>query len=184
MNKLATFLWISCSLIMISTLSYAGESELAKLKNGFTKKVNSVLLPLVQRHKSALLNLEKSLANVSEVEQALLVREERLRISELDLIDLIGDKFDSGLADMLMVHYQTYSLTQDFLNSPPDDAFVVQIAPSKPLKSRSLMSDKEDLLHDYELGLEAGYRFVETYTTTENARSSHMSQLASIIIDK
>ena len=90
MNKLAKFFWISCSLIMISILSNAEESELAKLKNGFTKKVNSVLLPLVQRHKGALLNLEKSLANISEVEQALLVREERLRISELELIDLIG----------------------------------------------------------------------------------------------
>ncbi|MEZ9558118.1 patatin family protein [Vibrio splendidus] len=100
------------------------------------------------------------------------------------LSHLIGDKFDSGLADMLMVHYQTYSLTQNFLNSPPDDAFVVQIAPSKPLKSSSLMSDKEDLLYDYELGLEAGYRFVETYTSTENARSSHMPQLATCAADK
>ncbi|MDP2501864.1 patatin family protein [Vibrio splendidus] len=100
------------------------------------------------------------------------------------LSHLIGDKFDSGLADMLMVHYQTYSLTQNFLNSPPDDAFVVQIAPSKPLKSSSLMSDKEDLLYDYDLGLEAGYRFVETYTSTENARSSHMPQLATCATDK
>ena len=91
MNKLAKFLWISCSLIMISTLSNADESELAKLKNGFTKKVNSVLLPLAKRHKIALLNLEKSLANISEVEQALLVREERLRISEMEFIDLIGN---------------------------------------------------------------------------------------------
>ncbi|MCW0468958.1 DUF6363 domain-containing protein [Vibrio chagasii] len=32
---------------------------------------------------------------------------------------------------------KSYSLTQDFLNSPPDDAFVVQIAPSRPLKSSS-----------------------------------------------
>ncbi|CAK2206049.1 putative patatin/cPLA2 family phospholipase [Vibrio crassostreae] len=100
------------------------------------------------------------------------------------LSHLIGDKFDSGLADMLMVHYQTYSLTQDFLNSPPDDAFVVQIAPSQPLKSSSLMSDKEDLLHDYELGIEAGYRFVETYTSTENARNSHIPQLATIAAGK
>ncbi|MCC4784377.1 patatin family protein [Vibrio splendidus] len=100
------------------------------------------------------------------------------------LSHLIGDKFDSGLADMLMVHYQTYSLTQNFLNSPPDDAFVVQIAPSKPLKSSSLMSDKEDLLYDYDLGLEAGYRFVETYTSTENARSSHMPQLVTCAADK
>ena len=100
------------------------------------------------------------------------------------LSHLIGDKFDSGLADMLMVHYQTYSLTQDFLNSPPDDAFVVQIAPSKPLKSSSLMSDKEDLLHDYDLGLEAGYRFVETYTSTKNARNSHIPKLATSAADK
>ena len=100
------------------------------------------------------------------------------------LSHLIGDKFDSGLADMLMVHYQTYSLTQDFLNSPPDDAFVVQIAPSQPLKSSSLMSNKEDLLHDYDMGLEAGNRFVETYTSTENARCSHIPQLAIIAAEK
>ena len=93
------------------------------------------------------------------------------------LSHLIGDKFDSGLADMLMVHYQTYSLTQNFLNSPPDDTFVVQIAPSQTLKSSSLMSHKDDLLHDYELGLEAGYRFVETYSSTDNTRSSHTPHL-------
>ncbi|NOH95353.1 DUF6363 domain-containing protein [Vibrio sp. 99-70-13A1] len=85
------------------------------------------------------------------------------------LSHLVGDKFDSGLADMLMVHYQTYSLTQDFLNNPPDDTFIVQIAPSKPLKSSSLMSDKEDLLHDYELGLEAGYRFIEAYSSVNRS---------------
>ena len=133
-------------------------------------------------------------------QQILRSKEQKLDRGHLDLLNggrwlfgaddiyrlshLIGDKFDSGLADMLMVHYQTYSLTQNFLNSPPDDAFVVQIAPSKPLKSSSLMSDKEDLLHDYDLGLEAGYRFVETYTSTENARSSHMPQLVSSIAEK
>lgn len=61
---------------------------------------------------------------------------------------------------------------------------MVQIAPSQPLKSSSLMSDKEDLLYDYDLGLEAGYRFIETYTSTENARNSHISQLATIAADK
>lgn len=80
------------------------------------------------------------------------------------LSHLLGDKFDSSLADMLMVHYQTYSLTQDFLNSPPDDCFIIQIRPEQPLKSNSLMSEKEDLLHDYQLGLDAGYRFVELFS--------------------
>lgn len=76
---------------------------------------------------------------------------------------LLGDKFDSGLADMLMVHYQTYGLTQEFLQSPPDDTFIIQIAPSEPLKSSSLMSRREDLMHDYELGKEAGNRFIAQY---------------------
>jgi predicted patatin/cPLA2 family phospholipase len=81
------------------------------------------------------------------------------------LSHLLGDKFDSGLADMLMVHYQTYALTQDFLHSPPDDCFIVQIKPDKPLQSSSLMSSKEDLLHDYQVGLDAGYRFIDMYAT-------------------
>ena len=93
------------------------------------------------------------------------------------LSHLVGDKFDSGLADMLMVHYQTYSLTEDFLQSPPDDTFVIQIAPSHPLKSSSLMSDKDDLLHDYQLGMEAGMKFVELYCSTQHAKSSHVIQL-------
>lgn len=80
------------------------------------------------------------------------------------LSHLLGDKFDSGLADMLMVHYQTYSLTQDFLHSPPDDCFIVQIKPDQPLKSTSLMSEREDLLHDYQVGLDAGFRFVESFS--------------------
>ncbi|MGF1755252.1 DUF6363 domain-containing protein [Vibrio makurazakiensis] len=79
------------------------------------------------------------------------------------LSHLVGDKFDSGLADMLMVHFQTYSLTQDFLNTPPDDTFIIQIAPSEPLRSSSLMSSQEELLHDYNQGLEAGYQFIKTY---------------------
>ncbi|OEE36980.1 patatin family protein [Vibrio genomosp. F10 str. ZF-129] len=80
------------------------------------------------------------------------------------LSHLVGDKFDSGLADMLMAHYQTYSLTRDFLHHPPDDCFIVQIKPDSPLKSNSLMSKKEDLQHDYQLGLDAGQKFVEMYS--------------------
>ena len=94
------------------------------------------------------------------------------------LSHLVGDKFDSGLADMLMVHYQTYSLTLDFLQSPPDDTFVIQIAPSEPLRSSSLMSNKEDLLHDYQLGMEAGFKFVELYCSIQNAKDSHVIQFA------
>ncbi|WP_070967563.1 patatin-like phospholipase family protein [Vibrio sonorensis] len=89
------------------------------------------------------------------------------------LSHLIGDKFDSGLADMLMVHYQTYQLTQGFLQNPPDDCFVVQIRPSAPLKSSSLLSDIDDLLHDYQLGLDAGYKYI---SLLEHPLNCHLHQ--------
>lgn len=76
------------------------------------------------------------------------------------LSSLLGDKWDAGIADMLMVHYQTYALTQTFLSLPPDDCFVVQIMPESPLLSSSLLSKPAALRHDYMLGLRAGRRFI------------------------
>ncbi|MEF1310065.1 DUF6363 domain-containing protein [Vibrio mytili] len=79
------------------------------------------------------------------------------------LSHLIGENFDSGLADMLMIHYQTFELTQAFLSNPPDDAFILQIAPKEGLRSSSLLSDQASLEHDYQLGLQAGYNVVQLY---------------------
>ncbi|MCV5225171.1 DUF6363 domain-containing protein, partial [Escherichia coli] len=70
---------------------------------------------------------------------------------------------DSGLADMLMIHYQTFELTQAFLSNPPDDTFILQIAPKEGLKSSSLLSEPEALEHDYQLGLQAGFNLVQLY---------------------
>lgn len=86
---------------------------------------------------------------------------------------MLGDSFDVSLADMLMVHYQTYALTLDFLAQPPDDCFIVQIAPSTPLKSSSLLSRRDDLLEDYAVGLKAGYQFVHLFNQTQALRSAN-----------
>ena len=75
--------------IITCTPLYAGESELERLKSGFKNKINSVIEPLVKRHKISLFSLEKSLVKVSNIEDALLVREERLRIPEMEILDLI-----------------------------------------------------------------------------------------------
>lgn len=88
---------------------------------------------------------------------------------------LLGDKLDSFLADMVMVHYQTYSLTQQFLSDPPDDCFVIQIAPNEPLKSTSLMSKPDDLIIDYQQGVEAGLRFIETYNSIKKSSASTLN---------
>lgn len=84
------------------------------------------------------------------------------------LSHLFGDKFDSGIADLLMVHYQTYALTQEFLSRPPDDCFIVQIVPAEPLRSSPLLSNREDLLFDYQMGLDAGYQFIQSYVESRN----------------
>ena len=75
--------------IITCTPLFAGESELERLKSGFKNKINSLVEPLVKRHKNSLLSLEKSLVKVSDIEDALLVREERLRIPEMEILDLI-----------------------------------------------------------------------------------------------
>ncbi|TXY29370.1 patatin family protein [Vibrio mimicus] len=86
------------------------------------------------------------------------------------LSHLLGSKFDAGLADLLMVHYQTYTLTSEFLEASHDDTFIVQIMPSEPLRSNSLLSSSEDLEHDYEVGLKAGYRFLKAYNEANDLR--------------
>lgn len=82
------------------------------------------------------------------------------------LAHLLGNEFEAGLADMLMVHYQTYALTQEFIAKPPSDCYVMQIIPEQPLRSSTLMSKTEDLLFDYQQGLNAGYRFIDEYQST------------------
>jgi predicted patatin/cPLA2 family phospholipase len=82
------------------------------------------------------------------------------------LANLLGNSFDAGLADMLMVHFQTYALTQEFIIQPPEDCYIMQIIPAQPLRSLTLMSKEEDLLFDYQQGLDSGYRFIEEYENT------------------
>lgn len=89
------------------------------------------------------------------------------------LSHLLGGKIDSQLADMLMVHYQTYRLTLDFLTQPPEDCFIVQIAPEQPLKTRSLLSKREDLIHDYEQGLAAGERYLAHVASVLNKPANY-----------
>ncbi|OBT08506.1 patatin family protein [Vibrio sp. UCD-FRSSP16_10] len=86
------------------------------------------------------------------------------------LSHLLGNRLDAGLADMLMVHYQTYALTQAFIAKPPPDCFVMQIVPDEPLRSSSLMSSVDDLLFDYQQGLNSGYRFINEYQSTLNCK--------------
>ncbi|GEA49563.1 patatin family protein [Vibrio inusitatus NBRC 102082] len=93
------------------------------------------------------------------------------------LSHLLGNQLDAGLADMLMVHYQTYALTQEFISNPPEDCYVMQIIPEEPLRSSSLMSSTEDLLFDYQQGLNSGYRFIDEYQSTRKLKIKKGAQV-------
>ncbi|GLT15802.1 patatin-like phospholipase family protein [Vibrio algivorus] len=81
------------------------------------------------------------------------------------LCHLLGDQFDAGIMDMMLVHHQTFTLTHNFMLKPPDDCFILQIAPDQPLRSSPLLSKPEDLEFDYQLGLQAGRRYIEQFST-------------------
>ena len=75
---------IFLTLFLVSVIEirgYAQESDLDRLKAGFNNKIDEVLNPLIKRHLQSLLNLEKTLAQRQKLEDALLVREERTRLS-------------------------------------------------------------------------------------------------------
>jgi hypothetical protein len=65
------------------------------LKAGFERKVGEVLKPLIERHVNALLTLEKALAQGQKLEEALQVREERVRIALVKGVDVITGFPDS-----------------------------------------------------------------------------------------
>ncbi len=67
----------------IEIRGHAQESDLERLKAGFNKKIDEVLSPLMKRHLQSLLNLEKTLAQSQKLEDALLIREERTRLSSV-----------------------------------------------------------------------------------------------------
>lgn len=71
-----------------------------------------------------------------------------------------GSQFESNLMDMFLVHYQTYNLTRHFLLNPPQDCYILQIAPSQSLASTPLKSSPQELAHDYQLGLQAGMAYL------------------------
>lgn len=54
-----------------------------------------------------------------------------------------------------------YREAVDFIQNPPGDAQVFQIAPPRKLRSSRLKADSRTIRSDYELGLQEGGRFIE-----------------------
>lgn len=76
---------------------------------------------------------------------------------------LTGQKLNADMLEMLTKHFHSYQEAVDFMSHPPMRAELVQIAPELPLSSSALLSKPFQLEHDYQDGLEAGRRFLDTY---------------------
>ena len=64
-------------------------------------------------------------------------------------------------------HYQSrYADAVEFMNAPPEDVNVIQIAPTRPLESMILGSSPETLKSDYQLGFELGLDAVDKWRKT------------------
>jgi hypothetical protein len=80
---------VSVAALFFSLLSacFSEPVNLDGLKAGFERKTGEVLKPLVGRHTGFLLNLERILARSESLEDALLVREERVRVDLAEGVD-------------------------------------------------------------------------------------------------
>ncbi|MGF1703784.1 patatin family protein [Photobacterium makurazakiensis] len=75
---------------------------------------------------------------------------------------VLGRTRAANMISMLLEHEDNYRKTQDFLNSPPDDATIYEIHPRTNLKSKLIGSDLKALETDYKKGYHSGRYFFNT----------------------
>lgn len=74
----------------------------------------------------------------------------------------IGRERLGDLMQIVEAHERCFNDFHDFINSPPEDAQIIEIFPHQPLQSRVLGSSRAQLEQDYELGRHYGLHFLHT----------------------
>ncbi|BBN81733.1 patatin family protein [Pseudoalteromonas sp. A25] len=69
-------------------------------------------------------------------------------------------KQSQKMLDLYHYHQSRYNEALEFMNNPPSDVNVIQIAPTQPLQSMVLGSSNQMLQYDYLLGLRHGKNFL------------------------
>ncbi|MGF1723711.1 patatin-like phospholipase family protein [Photobacterium nomapromontoriensis] len=87
-------------------------------------------------------------------------------------VAMTGNSKSAEIIEMLSRYYTTYRDAHDFMLAPPAGLNVIQIAPEKSLRSRALLSDKDDLETDYREGKMVGRKFVTQFADILNETSS------------
>ncbi|MDV5169033.1 patatin family protein [Photobacterium rosenbergii] len=87
-------------------------------------------------------------------------------------LSLTGSNKRLEVIDMLNRYYTTYQDAHEFMLSPPEGLKIIQIAPEKSLRSRALLSSKDDLEIDYREGKLIGREFVSHFAEILNETST------------
>lgn len=87
-------------------------------------------------------------------------------------ISITGMGKSSEVLEMLTRYYQSYRDLNDFLVHPPEGLMVIQIAPQKSLRSRALLSNKDDLKMDYQEGKELARHFIKHFADILNDKTT------------
>lgn len=85
---------------------------------------------------------------------------------------ITGKGKSTEIIEMLNRYYRTYEDLNHFLLEPPQGLKVIQIAPERALRSRALLSDKDDLEIDYREGKLVGRQFLAHFAELLNAQTT------------
>jgi len=76
---------------------------------------------------------------------------------------LCTDQRCPTVLDIITRHEFAYEDAIAFIDNPPADTQVIEIAPPKELESRIIGSSEEAMISDYEMGFESGLAFLEKH---------------------
>ncbi|GAB3514603.1 patatin-like phospholipase family protein [Photobacterium alginatilyticum] len=114
----------------------------------------------------------ESIESGDDSSQIITPRNSNWRLLSADNIErflsITGKGKSAEIIEMLNRYYRSYDELNGFLLNPPDGLKVIQIAPEKALRSRALLSDKDDLEVDYREGKVVGRYFVDHFADILN----------------
>ena len=82
----------------------------------------------------------------------------------------------SELFDILTCYYQNNREINEFMQHPPKDLCVMQIAPEQPLQCRALLSERVDMDLDYLEGFTIGQHFMDCFKSILSTHSNCTSE--------
>ena len=89
------------------------------------------------------------------------LRDEKMEKSWLDLFGEIYYRNNPGLKKAFATNHEHFNRAVDFINHPPKEILIRQIAPESQLKAGVYTDSKAHIREDYEMGFEIGKKFCE-----------------------